>query len=506
MEKEIKTLIDALSERIVNVLGDNFMSLYIHGSLALGDFNENSDIDFVVITNHMIEDINVIEKVHRELENYPWGSKLEGSYITKNMASCDKLLNDKRLYFNSSVLKWEPYGYEWYFERTILINHGLLICGEDFYSKLLPPTHEVLKEACVSLVVDTWIPLMDRGNLTDEYIVFGVLSMGRLMYTLETGEITTKLKASQWTIDKGYDKNIILDALSSGHVENRHGATEFIRQMMDEIISEVYVNPYNLESYIPEIYDDLVAGDEDVSLILELAKKHSIKHVLEPFSGTGRLMIPLLKAGYHVTGIDGSEAMVKRYLDKLDDELKGQSKVMVSNALECDWGFGYDLIILGGNCFFELGTLKEQSKIIDKAYDALNEGGYLFIDNDNIEGQLPESWCHIGKVSNGFPTGECRDGTQLDAFVKPIYVHKKNKIWIAERTLNVIGDGKIIRDYKWIQQKHPIGYSEITEMLKNKFTIINVWNGVKKKAFDSNTSNRCTIWARKGEMHAEIIN
>lgn len=236
MNKEIESLVVALSERIVNVLGDNFISLYLHGSLSLGDFNDNSDIDFVVITNHIIEDVNVIEKVHREFGNYPWGSKLEGSYVTRDMASCDELSSDKRLYFNSSVLKWEPYGYEWYFERDILIKHGLLICGEDFYSKLLPPTREVLKEACVSLVVDTWIPLMNRGNLTDEYIVFGVLSMCRLIYTLKTGEITTKRKASQWMIDKGYDENIILDVLSSGHIENRHGAIEFIHQMMDEII------------------------------------------------------------------------------------------------------------------------------------------------------------------------------------------------------------------------------------------------------------------------------
>lgn len=506
MDKNIKRMIEALSDKIADELGANFVSFYVHGSLALGDFNENSDIDYVVVTEHFISDMSMIEKIHRAFQECCFGHHFEGSYITIDMALSDGLPKEKRLYYNSGTPQYVSYGYEWYFERTILIDHGLCIKGENLYSDLTPPTNETLEEAVAFLIVDTWVPLMKKPDqLSDEYIVFGVLTMCRLMYTLKEKKIISKLKSAKWMIERGYDSNIIYEAINNSKpLLYKKEAIEFIQNLMDDILSQAYINPYNFEPYIPELYDRQVVDTEDVTLILELSKKHHIKRILEPFSGTGRMMLPLLYQGYQVTGIDSSKEMVKRYRDKLNVSESIHSNVMISNVLECDWGNDYDLIILGGNCFFELRSLDEQYKIIEKAERALRNGGYLFIDHDNIEKELPESWCQINEVNKGFPTGDCEDGTRLESFVKPIYVDKKKKIWCAERKLSVIRNQKMIRSYKWIQQKHPIGYSEVINMLEKKFVVLNVWDGVDKKRFDISSSTRCTIWAKKGGLNGEV--
>jgi predicted nucleotidyltransferase len=48
----IKNFISKLQKEIIEIINDNFIGFYIHGSLAMGGFNPNSsDIDVLVVTN-----------------------------------------------------------------------------------------------------------------------------------------------------------------------------------------------------------------------------------------------------------------------------------------------------------------------------------------------------------------------------------------------------------------------------------------------------------------------
>jgi len=76
-------------------------------------------------------------------------------------------------------------------------------------------------------------------------------------------------------------------------------------------------NPYNIEAHIPEIYDDLVTETHDVNFIIELLSECKCKNILEPFCGTGRILLPLVKKGFSVTGIDGSEVMLNQLQNKI---------------------------------------------------------------------------------------------------------------------------------------------------------------------------------------------
>jgi|LGVF01.2.fsa_nt_gb SAM-dependent methyltransferase len=190
-------------------------------------------------------------------------------------------------------------------------------------------------------------------------------------------------------------------------------------------------NPYDIEIHIAEIYDKQVNHTQDVDFIKNLALSNSCFRILEPFCGTGRILIPLAQCGLDLTGIDGSKVMVQKLIEKLQlksNEILHKPNIICSNALDYKWETNYDLIILGANSFFELATLDEQEKLMTKAYDSLKDGGYLFIDNDNIENELPDYWCEIGIEKEGFPNGTCDDDIQLRSYVKPIYVDKQLKI------------------------------------------------------------------------------
>lgn len=260
-------------------------------------------------------------------------------------------------------------------------------------------------------------------------------------------------------------------------------------------------NPYDVEVHIAEIYDNLVTESHDVNFIIELLSQFKCNNILEPFCGTGRILLPIAEKGFSVTGIDGSGVMLNQLHNKIRDKflnISNRIKIIKADVTEYSWGTGYDAIILGANCFFELATLEEQEKVLKKAYNSVREGGYIFIDNDNIENELPDSWCKVNTENESFPSGICQDGAELRAYLKPIYVNKAKKIWKAQRRLEVYKDSKITEEYTWEQQKHPIGYSEIMNMVnKLNLSVINVWSGTNERKSFTPGSNRATFWLQR---------
>jgi hypothetical protein len=72
------------------ILGEQFIGLYLGGSLALGDFNPHrSDIDFVAVTVDELPPklIIALEEMHTRLwaTGTKWARKLDGSYVPQQV-------------------------------------------------------------------------------------------------------------------------------------------------------------------------------------------------------------------------------------------------------------------------------------------------------------------------------------------------------------------------------------------------------------------------------------
>ncbi len=256
-----------------------------------------------------------------------------------------------------------------------------------------------------------------------------------------------------------------------------------------------------MEKHIPEIYDREETTIEDVELILELLEKHHCKNVLEPFCGTGRILLPIAARGVKITGMDGAKVMLNRLQNKLKEEseaVKNNVSVIHSELMGYTWPSGFDAVILGGNFFFEFGSLEEQQKILTKAYQSVKPGGYIFISSDTIEGELPDYWCSVGEENPAFPSGICEDGVELKGYSKPVYVNKTNKIWKAHRRLEIFKNDKLTEEYHWEIQKYPIGYSEILEMIHQlNLEILDSWGDIKLRKPFQTGDNKAAFWLRK---------
>ena len=256
-----------------------------------------------------------------------------------------------------------------------------------------------------------------------------------------------------------------------------------------------------MEEHIAEIYDQEETTVEDVELIMELLKLHQCKNVLEPFCGTGRILLPIARSGVAITGMDGAKMMLNRLQEKLKEEtdmVKNSVSVIHAELMSYTWPRGFDAVILGGNFFFEFATLEEQQRILRKAYQSVKNGGFIFISSDSIEKEMPDHWCNVNVENRAFPSGICEDGIELKAYSKPVYVDKANKIWKAERRLEVYQNNKLTKEYTWEIQKYPIGYSEIVDMISRlDLEIIETWGDIKTRKPFSTGDDKATLWLRK---------
>lgn len=256
---------------------------------------------------------------------------------------------------------------------------------------------------------------------------------------------------------------------------------------------------YNITPYVTEIYDQSETYTDDLELIQSLIQGSKSLRILEPFCGTGRILIPLAIAGHTLVGLDNAAGMLLRAWEKiqnLDRGIQGKILLMEGDAVDANWFNEFDLVILGGNCFYELSSPEEQEKCIINAASALKPGGHVYVDNNHMEGELDSSWQKPG-IRAGFPTGICRDGTSVESWTETIWFDTPNRLAKFRRFTKVtFPDGKIL-EREYFQQKHPVSVTEVQTWLERHGFLIEHVYGDRNGNPYTIESDRAIFWARK---------
>jgi SAM-dependent methyltransferase len=263
---------------------------------------------------------------------------------------------------------------------------------------------------------------------------------------------------------------------------------------MDWHNEALYDNPYTAE-----LYDTLETQTDDVQLIRRLIKDERGLQILEPFCGTGRILLPLAGDGHHITGFDLSSAMAARAVEKasaMGVDVQSRVSIFQADVIHTDWPQGFDLVILGGNCLYELATPQEQEQVIASAYNSLKSGGYVYLDNDHMEGELLSSWRETG-VRQSFPHGTTSDGTQVESTIETIWHDAPARlVRFRRRTTAAVLSGST-RIWEYIQQKHPVSTAEMARWLEKHGFVIKHHFGDREGQPYHPESSRSIFWARK---------
>ncbi|MEA4906264.1 MAG: class I SAM-dependent methyltransferase [Anaerolineaceae bacterium] len=139
-------------------------------------------------------------------------------------------------------------------------------------------------------------------------------------------------------------------------------------------------------------YDLYAATDLDVPFFLQECR--GSHQVLELMAGTGRLSIPLLRAGVPLDCLDSSPDMLLVLRKKVRAEHL-QARVIEMDVCHLDLPTRYDLILIPFNSFAEISAPADQNAVLQGVYRHLSPPGRLVctlhnpaVRLKNIDGQL----------------------------------------------------------------------------------------------------------------------
>lgn len=188
-----------------NVLGDRFAAAYLLGSFAIGDFDEHSDVDFLVVSEDEITDecLAELQRMHGRIHalESAWARHLDGSYVSKRVLRRRDPTRAPLLYLdngarelvrsphcNTGVVRWTAR------ER------GIALAGPAPASLIDPVSGDDLRSE-VAATLREWAAEIRRDpeQMNNRwYQPYAVLSYCRMLYTLETATIVSKPVAAGW--------------------------------------------------------------------------------------------------------------------------------------------------------------------------------------------------------------------------------------------------------------------------------------------------------------------
>jgi hypothetical protein len=205
---DINEVLRSLLAEVRAILGDAFVGMYLSGSLALGDFEPlRSDIDFVVVTSQPLADelIEALAAMHERfaVSGSRWASVLEGYYLpAQALRRHDPA---QAMYPRLSIggmLRVERQGSSGVILRHILREKGVALAGPELRPLIDPVAPDELREVVRALLHEWWAPTLDDPSRlqSTEYQAYAILTMCRVLYTLQYGTIVSKAVAARWAM------------------------------------------------------------------------------------------------------------------------------------------------------------------------------------------------------------------------------------------------------------------------------------------------------------------
>ncbi len=128
-------------------------------------------------------------------------------------------------------------------------------------------------------------------------------------------------------------------------------------------------------------YDpDLGDFDADLQMYEQFAARCD-SPILEVGCGTGRVLIPLARQGYRITGIDASAAMLEKAREKVTaEDLQGRVTLVEQEMGGLALEERFNLAFAALNSFAHLHTTDDQLAALARIRQQLNAGGLLVLD------------------------------------------------------------------------------------------------------------------------------
>lgn len=257
---EVNLVLDVLVPEIQAILSDQFIGMYLYGSLAYGGFDVDSDVDYVVVIQDDLSAAHFsdLQEMHARIATIDsWcATQLEGSYVPQHALRTfdpvrvlyyhidrgrDEQLQRMEIKDEKTSRAW--WG-GWVILRAVLLENGITLAGPAPAALIDPVPVEELRQANLADLHGWFEPMLaDSAQLKIfGYQPYAVLTMCRLLHTHERGTIVSKQAAAQWAQERlGEPWKSLIDRAWEGrhHPEGKASSAEirltqdFIRYVLE---------------------------------------------------------------------------------------------------------------------------------------------------------------------------------------------------------------------------------------------------------------------------------
>jgi len=254
---DVNFILHELLIDIQQILQEHLIGMYLEGSLANGDFDRESDIDFVVVVDEEIspDQFSALYAMHEKIAKVDswWAVELEGSYVPRQALrrhGAESIRHPNIERGSSEKLKWADHDETWNVHRYLLRERGITILGPDSKTLIDPVTAEDLRKA-MQPALHGWARniLENPDELVHQgYQTYVVLTLCRILYTLQFGDVVSKPKAAKWAKETYTDQwGVLIDRTWEGRNHPQLDASaEDISQTLEFIKFTVGHSPFDL--------------------------------------------------------------------------------------------------------------------------------------------------------------------------------------------------------------------------------------------------------------------
>jgi predicted nucleotidyltransferase len=204
---EVLALLQDLLARVRSILGNHFVGQYLFGSLANGGFDRDSDVDVLVVTDDVLSAdlFAALQTMQARIAALDvWcATQLEVSYIPQAALRRFDPANNLHPHLDrgrGETLYLMQHDSDWVVQRYVLRERGITLAGPAPHALIDPVSPDDLRQAMLPILRDWLAHFLDepdrlskQGNQS-----YTVLSLCRILYTLDFGLVISKPDAARW--------------------------------------------------------------------------------------------------------------------------------------------------------------------------------------------------------------------------------------------------------------------------------------------------------------------
>ena len=221
---KMNTVINSFVEKSKEILQDNLVGVYLHGSAVMGCFNPaKSDLDLIVVVKQSMSDDKkrtYMEMVVELNEKAP-AKGIEMSIVKQNVCKPFVYPTPFELHFSVAHLDWYRKNPDDYVSKmkgedkdlaahfTIINNRGRCLCGA--------PIKEIFDDVPVQDYIDSiWNDIAEAEEEITDNPLYIILNLARVLAYIKDGLVLSKKEGGEWALKNVHERyhSLIQDALT----------------------------------------------------------------------------------------------------------------------------------------------------------------------------------------------------------------------------------------------------------------------------------------------------